>query len=251
VRVLRYIVEATSYAQARAVFQRETGVDPSTAQPDELKRAHRSAVMRLHPDRGGDEERLKLFNDAYDVVKRGAPSAGRSHEYDDDREAWAAWERKRRQRQQETPTWAWSDYSGGSPPQANIFRNDYRDVNFIKKDMWERSGESHEKWTIWGFDGSFFRGVVTVFGSPKIFDKMAEAMVTWQTRGGNPYPCRAVFVSNEKLHKTLLLIWLDGKFYKKPIEFHHYSMNSNPSNDRSFLQELPARLDAIAAGSTE
>src|SRR5437868_15330535 len=80
--------------------------------------------------------------------------------------------------------------------------------NFIKKSMWELSGQSEYEYTIWGFDGRIFRGHVAVFGAPKAFNYMADAMATFQTRGSNRYECRAVFV-HEEASRDLYLIYAE------------------------------------------
>ncbi len=139
--------------------------------------------------------------------------------------------------------WAQAGHSGGMPNQSSIYRNDYTDVNFIKKRMWELSKHSKKAWTIWGFDGAFLRGVTTVYGSPDIFPEMAKAMVMWQTKGANSYPCRAVLV-HRKRH-PFLLIWADGHDLPSPIEVEHDSFNDNPGNDPHFGSRLRAMLDKM------
>eukprot|EP00197_Chlamydomonas_leiostraca_P013031 CAMPEP_0202868736 /NCGR_PEP_ID=MMETSP1391-20130828/11043_1 /ASSEMBLY_ACC=CAM_ASM_000867 /TAXON_ID=1034604 /ORGANISM="Chlamydomonas leiostraca, Strain SAG 11-49" /LENGTH=432 /DNA_ID=CAMNT_0049548941 /DNA_START=149 /DNA_END=1447 /DNA_ORIENTATION=- len=39
------------------------------ATPDELKKAHRKLALKHHPDKGGDQEKFKEINEAYDVLK--------------------------------------------------------------------------------------------------------------------------------------------------------------------------------------
>ena len=39
------------------------------ASPDEIKKAFRRAAIEHHPDRGGDEEKFKEINEAYEVLK--------------------------------------------------------------------------------------------------------------------------------------------------------------------------------------
>lgn len=44
------------------------GSDKNATQ-DELKKAHRKLALKLHPDKGGDPEKFKEINEAYDVLK--------------------------------------------------------------------------------------------------------------------------------------------------------------------------------------
>lgn len=39
------------------------------ATPEEIKKAHRRKALKLHPDKGGDPEKFKEINEAYDVLK--------------------------------------------------------------------------------------------------------------------------------------------------------------------------------------
>lgn len=223
---------------------RNHGVEPTGLSPDQLKIEYRKLAKKFHPDvNSGDktaEQKLKTVNAAYDVLKAGVgapeqprrPDSGRRYAHNP-------------ASREDTP-WAWAGYSGGLPPNANISSEDYRDGNYIKKRMWELNGGGGEEWTISGFDGSFFRHEITVYGSPKIFREMAKAMVFWQTKGANAYPCRAVFVARRGAKdKKLYLIFADGKFYDEPIEFEHRSFNANASNDMSFVYGLPRKLDAL------
>jgi DnaJ family protein A protein 2 len=41
----------------------------ASATPDELKKAHRKLALQHHPDKGGDSEKFKEINEAYDVLK--------------------------------------------------------------------------------------------------------------------------------------------------------------------------------------
>ena len=44
-----------------------------TASDDEIKRAYRKLAKEHHPDRGGDEDRFKAINEAYDYIKNPQP----------------------------------------------------------------------------------------------------------------------------------------------------------------------------------
>lgn len=265
----REVLKEMTAPEAIQVFVK-AGFDPRGKTPDEIKRAYRKIIFKNHPDRGGDEALAKQINQAYGMIKDGiqntTPGSGRAG-YERSAASKKAWDdfwaaadarreaqnREREREAAETDTrWVWAGHSGGMRDNAEIYRKDYTDRNFIKKTMWEKSGKSNEEWTLWGYDGAFFRNTLTVYGSKHIFKDMAEAMVTWQTKGGNPYRCRAVFVmprfNQLKKNNELFLIWADGVDYSKnPIPFHHDSFNANPGNDQSFMRELPGRLDKVKA----
>ena len=224
-------MEAMSHREALDIF-RNNGIDVSTFNADELKQAHHKLAKQNHPDKGGDVETMKMINTAYDTLATGGfkSSPNRSQE----------------QSREDYPQWAMAGYSGGMRNSASIHRNDYRDVNFIKKTMWEKSGQSKQQWNIIQFDGRFFRHSTTVYGSPEIFKDMAEAMLVWGS-SGNPYHTRAVLVKRERTTDELLIIWADGTFYDQdphPVTFD--PDEGSYINNRRLQQELPEILDNIA-----
>lgn len=114
-------------------------------------------------------------------------------------------------------------------------------MNFFKKTMWELSGHSREEWTLNLWDGSYFRNMITVYGSPKIFDQMAEGMLQWADKF---YKRKAIF-ANKRGSKMLYLIWLDGEFIHPAVGMEHDAFNMNPGNDKEFCRELPVRLEDV------
>lgn len=237
-RVHQILREAMSIDQAIHQFK-QVGVDVAALDADKLKLAYRGLLMKYHPDRNPGDKKAELIaknlNAAYDVLK--------SHFSDGYTSSPSGATRKPESARGTTPPWAWAGYSGGIPPDGRINREDYTDMNFIKKSMWELSGHSREQWTIFGFDGHFFRHSVTVFGNTHIFNDMAKAMLVWQAKGGNSYPCRAVFVNKKGQTDESLLIYADGHFYgKEPIIFDH---EGNIINDMQFQRRLPDELDRL------
>lgn len=235
----REILKEMSYAEAKTIWMQHGGGDPATIPKSELGGVWKRLIRKAHPDAGGSLEDAQLINAAYDVLKKPQGSAPPS--------GWNDPRRRSRDEEDEgDTTWAMAGYSGGMRNSTRIYRQDYTDVNYIKKRMWELSGKSTEEWTIWGFDGAFLRGVTTVYGSPKIFAQMAEAMITWQTKGANSYPCRAVLVEKRGGERTAYVIWADGVFYDKdPIPVEYDSFNANPGNDTSFNNRLRRLLDKL------
>ena len=231
--------------QALAIFSR-FGIDVAGMTPDQLRKARNKLVMAHHPDHGGTAEALTAITDAYAFLKSNGtvapqkPSIGRSNQshqsYSRDSHASGR-----------MPAWALAGYSGGSLLNTAIYRNDFSDANFFKKAMWELSGKSNTAYTIWGFDGHSFSTSIMVFGAPRIFDTMADAMLTWQSNSENPHPIRAVLVSPFQ-GEGLYLIYADGIYYgDQPIQMEHQSFNANPNNDQQFTRMLPEMLDRLKA----
>lgn len=238
-RVYQLLYEM-NYAEAAAIW-RKVGVDPTKLDAKQLFSARRSLAKKYHSDVGGNDQTMANINAAYDVLT----SAGNRFDTDSGPSQRT---RPAPEREPEDPNatiWSQAGYSGGAPNSRSIHRQDYTDMNYIKRRMWELSNHSKEEWTITGFDGHFLRNSLTVYGSPEIFDEMARAMVMWQTKGANSYKCRAVLVSRRR-SKEEQLIWADGRSYaRKPIVVPSDSFNDNPSNDPRFNDRLRKLIDQL------
>ncbi len=225
-----------SYQDAVQVFAQH-GVDIRNMDDAAIKKVYRRLIQKHHPDRGGDPNIAKDIVAAQDALEKGTSAPTPRQGY---RGA-----NVRRSTRSEPPTWAWAGHAGGMPPSSNIYSADYRDINYIKKRMWELSGKSKKEYTVQQFDGTFFRHIFTAFGSRKIFNEMAKAMKMWG-ESGNPYNTRAIFINERKGNKKLYLIYLDGKFLgDDPFVMTHDSFNANPGNDQEFVRNLPAELDRV------
>lgn len=228
-----------SYQDAVQVFAR-FGVDVRRMDKDGIKKVHRSLIQKQHTDKGGSLETSQDLNAARDALMK------------DDQDGTSPGPVRqrtgspyRRPRSEGTPTWAWAGHAGGAPPSSQIYREDYRDLNYIKKKMWELSGKSRKEYTVQQYDGSFFRHIFIAYGSRKIFNEMAKAMKVWG-EGANPYNTRAIFISERK-GKKLYLVYLDGKFLgDDPYVFTHDSFNANAGNDQQFMRNLPGELDRVS-----
>jgi hypothetical protein len=223
-------------AQDAIMLFRRLGVDVTGMSREAIKVARRELLHRHHPDRGGDLDTAQLINTAYDLIKDGV-SDGAFYGSD-----LAAYEAHKTQNPG-CPEWAWAGYSGGVPD-ATIYRNDFSDINFVKKSLWELSGHSGTEYTIWGSDGQRFHGI-SAFGSPKIFSYMTTAMITWLSKQG--HQCRAVLVGTG-VTKELYMTYAEGRYHTEdPVRIVHSSFNSNPGNDPSFANKLAEVLERSKA----
>lgn len=235
----KLLTEALSPKEATQIFKYHGATAADFSNPTTLKAARKRLMMQNHPDKAGTAglEAAKEINAAYDILKvsglktnqtrdAGAywydTTSGKSRPYTDERDA-----------DEDT---SWDTDSRGSHHISGK-----NDINYFKKRMWELCGKSREnRYTIWNFDGYFFRGCVTVFGSPKIFPEMAKGMREWDSSCNS----RAVFVTHNS-SSDLYLIWSDGQDHNPPIPFEHDSFNRNPGNDQRFMRKLPEMLDKI------
>lgn len=234
---LRLLEANMSMDEAKATFKRFGATDDDLKTPETIKAARNKLVKKAHTDVGGSQEAISLINSAYDTIRHGIkkedPEPNTYNPPPPNREP--------------TPVWAMAGYSGGVPSNANISRQNYTDINYIKKSMYfmSKDDEDQQVYTVHAFDGHFFRGQFTTYASPEIFQELVQAMVMWNNHGGNSYATRAVFIQRNKTPE-LFLLYSDGKYYtSNPIEFKHDSFNLNPDNDQQFLRRLPDMLDKL------
>ncbi len=231
--------------KALAIFS-QFGIDVTGMTPDQLKMARNRLLKENHPDHGGIGENAISINDAYNFLKNNSTSSPTKKILSQSNQSYQTY-RGDSYASGRMPAWAIAGYTGGTLTNTAIYKNDFTDPNFFKKAMWELSGKSTIAYTIWGFDGHTFNKSITVFSSPNIFDTMADAMITYQTKSENPCRTRAVLVS--PFHgKGLYLIYADGIYYgDKPIKMKYDSVNANPGNDQRFTGELPEILEQLKA----
>jgi hypothetical protein len=220
---------AMSREAAEDVLRRH-GLDAAGLAPDELKRRWQELARRHHPDLGGDERCMQEINAAYSFLKPLAPRTARD---------------TASPRVRGLPAWAWAGHDGGNTvPDEVISREDYSDRNFLKKRLWELSGQSKEAWTLWAFDGQEVLPPVVAYGSDAIFPEMAKAMLRHGRRGFRTP--RAVFAQAPNERYEVLLIHSDGHPRVPPVALS-LSGPGGLARDQAFLMELPGRLDSLAA----
>lgn len=240
------IFEGMTEPEAEYIFARYGVPNALALSKDELKKAYRELSKAHHPDKGGKTINIQYINAAYDILSK---SSGRSSSREPDQ--WRYTQHGYRQPdnsykssrqasdQQFRQSWAWAGWSGGASPMDD-YSDSPQNINYVKKQAWEMSGQptpsKKNEYTFWNWDGSYFRGVVTVYAKQDtdILFKISEMVVKWD----NFHKSVAVFFFNGAEPKRLFLINVRGKKADPVEEFEHNSFNNNPGNDKDFVNYL-------------
>lgn len=204
-----------SAGEAQAVFFK-LGVDTEEMSKDELKKAYRKLMMQHHPDTGGDLEQAKELSVAYTALQN--------------RDAMDRLGKKYRPEE----------------PAAPSVKKDFRHIDYVKQWFEEQvEGQPAQMWTVFNFDGHFFRGQFTVRANHTLFPKMAEIMRFWDFHGSE-----AILVGTRSMLEkgTIAVIDVRGEIINPFVTLYFDSPNLNPSNDAQFTNKLPRYLDLIATG---
>jgi len=133
----------------------------------------------------------------------------------------------------------------GAPPWAKdvndwtIKKNDYTDANYLRKHIWELSGEPKgPAVSLWIWDGTKFTTHIVVIAKTSLFMEMAKAMVIFSAK-----KARAIFMNGES--DKMILLYVDGRYLHHPIALTMRSENRNPNNDWNFVSRLPRKLADI------
>jgi hypothetical protein len=193
----------------------------------------KNQIKNSHPDNPDNHSKnidLQTLNRAFDVLKNIRPELLNNSNF----------------RKSNNPTIIVPKWQPDKHAMNNKIHNEtYRDQNFIKKHIWEISGESGEIYTIDAFSGDSFQSRLKVYGSPNVFEDMAQAMRVWNANGANiDKATRAVFVSSKDHPKTLFLIYADGRsFAQRPLPLDY--TGTSQYDDKNFQQKIVSILDKI------
>lgn len=265
-RLLDVLLEKLSPDEAERTFAIHGVPNALAMDKEDLKKAWRKLAVAHHPDRGGSTTTMRDINAAYDVLKLSGPSSRSSRSNyqprpeprpqprPQGRRVWSDEDEENRpfsegpwQDYPNVPLWAWAGYSGGSPPSYHIYRENYHDINFIKKTIWQMAGgrhpSGHLECTFWNYDGHYLRGVFTAYAGSQqeVLWEAAKAMREWDRRESE-----AVLMTLKGHPHAVYVIWyrpvgnIDGRRIANGMS--HNSFNSNPGNDPEFMANLPAAL---------
>jgi len=213
---------------------------------EKLRQHWRAMIKASHPDlpenRGGTWD-AGAVNAAYDflrqdlAIRRPASALGADQD--------SVWTRENIWRFDQAtiaPPWQPDKQAKNNKIEAET----YRDVNYFKKRMWELSDRSRQVYHIDAYGQTAFEGRNTVYGSAKVFDEMARAMLIWNANGSRIDLTRAVMVSPASQPSPLYLIYADGKFFDKtPIPLPYDERAGAPGRDKNLRAKLPIVLDEL------
>ena len=132
---------------------------------------------------------------------------------------------------------------------AAVGRADYTDLNFIRREIFERSARfgDTELLKAWAWDGDGFRKVVAVQGNDFALEELGRALLYFQTNGPEPAPCRAVFVTRGagRVRKFQLLLVKMGRLCEDVSKFD-WQFEEEPDAP-AFAPRLNAWLGGIEA----
>ena len=245
------LLEGMSLNVANTIFAKYGVPNASTMDKDELRQRWLALVKKYHPDAGGTDDDMRHINAAYDVLKLGSPHAsagGGSDDFSDYDSSYNTYQRQSRQRRssdrRDRPTgWAQAGWSGGAPNSDQIYNQNFHDLNYCKKTAWEISGkppfDAAHVYTMWNWDGAYFRGVFSVYAVPEKLFEISKMMVIWDRW----FKSEAVFFTKKTDDAgQIYLVNLRGQEVSPPKLFEHESFNKNAGNDQSFVNFLRKNL---------
>ena len=209
------------------------------ATEDDIKNARNKLAMLYHSDKVGPEKRDKMImvNLAFEYLQKSGfntSSEPESRRQDGPGpEWWSKWEKE--PERTEVPPWQTDPRSS-----YNIVGDSFGDQNFCKKAIYEEAIKHGdvERWTLYTWDGSFFRAMLVVFANHQSLGFAGEVIEQWE----NYHKTVAVFAW-KGLSKTIKLIRHNGQDVSSQDQwFQHEALNSNPGNDSEFVREMKERF---------
>lgn len=223
--------------QALGLLQKHLpGVTTDSFSREQIGKYRRDLAKKYHPDTGYVGDDLALLNTALDILEK-SPE-------DSVYEESPGYTSYRKQDSSKVPVWAWAGYSGGYPPQASIYTEDYSDINFIKKKSWEISGAKStptktDEYNFMNFDGRYGRGSFTVYANEDTLQTVAGWLVKWDSFNRS----KAVVVGHQDFDRYMVFPVVNGQVLRSIGFIESDSFNRNPFNDQQFHRHLNQMLE--------
>ncbi|MFO0948660.1 MAG: hypothetical protein U1D30_22500 [Planctomycetota bacterium] len=130
---------------------------------------------------------------------------------------------------------------------SEILRQDFTDLNFIKKTIHERATRfgKAELVRAWGWDGDRFRKVIAVFGNDFTMEELGRALLYSQVNGPNPSRCEAVFLTKGEGRATRFqLIMIQMGRSCEEVSRYHLFFECSPS-EPTMREQLGFWLESV------
>ncbi len=203
--------------------------------PEELKAKWKELMKKYHPDLGNKNSGIDVgeINAAYDYLKNWNSSNSNYSSTGGFQPSHA--ERFRRSEENPlVPPWQPDKHSYNN----KIHVQSYRDLNYLKKHLWELSYESEKIYTINAFGKHNFEGRINVYGTPETFAEMVQAMLVYNSNGNNPKDTRAIFITPQDEPNKLMLVYADGRMFDKPIPLDVPTKFNDPKFEEKIVMIL-------------
>lgn len=222
---------------------------PNDLTTDTLKKRYRQLAIQYHPDRNPDaQNKMVELNNANDALEAYLKS-GQDRGYQSRNPAWHEERVRTHYRPQE------DNYRGRNvPPWETDQRSSFhgtdggrRNINFCKKEIYEYSMQQGpvQEFSIWAFDGNFFRGVFSCFTNEASLGFAGEVMEEWNSNGANPYATEAVVSIDKHMPDRFKIIRAHGQDISHRDLTYDFYPPGNPGNDREttrWLQDILRRI---------
>jgi len=132
---------------------------------------------------------------------------------------------------------------------TDIYREDFSDLNFCKKSIYEHASDPKVRVALYGFNGRYSRGMFTVYSS---LDDLGYAGMVFEA-WGSPFfkkngAFEAVIASVEREGSKMRLVRIRGiDVFDLGLVIEHNSFNANPFNDMAVRSELNRVIEQWAS----
>ena len=127
-----------------------------------------------------------------------------------------------------------------------IYRNDFTDLNFAMKAIYEHASAPRLRVSLHGFDGSYGRSSFTAFSSLDDLGYAAKVLEAWGKEQNGVFDAVIGVVGGAGSDVRVLRIRGED-VSDLGLTLDHDSFNQNPFNDTSFARRLRALVEAHAA----
>jgi hypothetical protein len=245
-KVYQRLIEDFSPEQAHTFLKK---TDPSLySQLDisKLSSLRRKYALKYHSDKGHDPEKMKLINQAFDVLSKTSNKPSYSYAGASDNDSYDEDLYADDEKYNGIPIWAWAGYSGGLPPRAGNTPFDR-----LKREAWILAGKPTlrkdvKEYYYNFFDGFFSRDSISLFSSKKSIPNTVPLFLEWVDnfhRRGNV--TQAVMVAPKSDRNAFTVYPIVGDSVLPSFTLRLEETSGHWSNDRRNVETLKKALKSV------